>query len=80
MQAVRSQFVPALVRPGGSGRGARHARLASPIRRYAIRGVFVLVLAFASLAALAWAAHPSSHASHHHRSVATNVVPKGWML
>jgi hypothetical protein len=78
MQVDRS-LLPALVRPGGSPRGARHARPPRTIRGYAIRGIFVLALAFSTLAAIAWSAHGSSHAGHHHGSVASNVVPKGWM-
>jgi hypothetical protein len=75
MQAHRS-LSPALERPGG----ARHARRpARTIRSYAIRGAFVLALAFSTLAALAWSAHGSGHAVHHRGSVATNVVPKGWV-
>jgi hypothetical protein len=77
MQADRSLF-PALARPGGSVGGARHARPARTIRRYAVRGIFVLALAFSTLAALAWSAHGSGHPGHHHAVVATNVVPKGW--
>ena len=78
MQAHRSLF-PALLRPGGPVGGARHARPARTIRSYAIRGVFVLALAFSTLAALAWSAHGNGHPGHHHGSVATHVMPKGWV-
>jgi hypothetical protein len=78
MQADRS-LIPALARPRCPAGSARHARPASTIRSLAIRGIFVLALAFSTLAALAWSAQGSGKPAHH-AVVASHDMPRGWML
>ena len=70
---------PALLRVGGSAGRARHARPAMSIRSRALRGVFVLALAFSILAVLAWSSHGSAQPGHRHPVVATHHVPRIWM-